>query len=99
MIIKIRTANVETDNSYRFFDGVQGLHYNIIESEVYARRVAENRLLPEGVQCLLFWDEQLPPCNVAELSFHSEMTGPVEITANTTIYLLNDQGKTIERLI
>ena len=99
MILKIRTSNAETDNSYRFFDGVQGLHYNILDAEVYARRPTENSPVPEGVQRLFFWDDQMPPWKVAELSFHSEMTGPTEITANTRVYLLNDDGKTIEKLI
>ena len=100
MILKIRAGNPLTEDSWRFFDGVQGLHYNVYDAGIYALKEEEFRQKEtiESVQYVRFWDA-LPPCKVILLTFDSETTGQIEITCNTTVYLLNDSGKTIERLI
>ena len=98
MILKIKAANGQAEQSWRFFDAVEGLYYSVYKNNV-ARGVEETIA---DVQYVQFWDnskESIEEFNYVELCFYSELTGNIEIQCNTTVYLLNDRGQTIERVL
>lgn len=99
MILKIRAANPTATESWRYFDGVEGLHWS---KYPYDGTQFPGGVMPpaEDAQRVEFLGETITdPGQIIFMSFASESTGPIEIWCNTTAYLLNDSGKTIERLI
>lgn len=106
MIIKIKTNNVNVHlsdsptivESWRLFEGVQGLHYTTYASESDLKSFAGKQELVEGVQEIWLVEPKPVDDIIMFLSFFSEATGATQIYCNTECYLLNDNGKTIERI-
>lgn len=103
MILKVKAANERAEASWRYFDGVKGLHYSI-----YAySHLAWGGIVANDVQEIHFMKPRI--CaeegdvngygETLEMCFYSETTGAIHVYSNTEVYLLNDTGKTIERLI
>lgn len=97
MILKVRAMADEIEQSWRYFDNINGVHW----TKFHTRPPKD--LPVDGVQYLWFmlplsWPTEANR-DILMVSFFSEATGPVEIWSETEVYLLNDNGKTIERLI
>lgn len=105
MILKIKATDPNAAESWRFFDGVRDLHYSIFnEIGKMNDSLKPQMVVVEGkengdVQQIWFMGPDNPVEKKIFLSFHSDLTGPTEIYCNTQCYLLNDLGKTIEKLI
>jgi len=95
MILKIKTANEEAAESWRFYEGVSNLHYSLY----YNEPAVENTVVSDEVQEIDHRDQSKVGRQFVECCFYSDSTGPAHVRANTAVYLLNDSGKTIERII
>jgi len=105
MILKIKANNPVATESWRFFENVEGLHYSKYQFSHLA--FERNRTIPEDVQEIHMMEDR--PCcengdnnghgETLECCFYAENLGAVHLYCNTQAYLLNDNGKTIERLI
>lgn len=102
MILKVRT-NVDNNlcpkESWRFYDGVEGLHYSIYPSESTFFEESKNWGVPSDVQTIELCELKPVDGEILFAAFNSAATGPVHLFCNTTCYLLNDNGRTIEKLI
>jgi hypothetical protein len=106
MILKIAADNPYASESWRFFEGCRDIHINKMNVEQYKKFEEYSFSVPKpaDVQVLFFGDfdnilePPSGPC-IVFISFHSDLTGATEIHCCTHAYLLDDQGKTIERLI
>lgn len=101
MILKVKAVNPEAIESWRYFDGVEGFHWSRYSADE-AMKICVNPAVT-GVQFLDLTYPAGTPHDVergyAFFAFVSETTGPMEILCETSAYLLNDSGKTIEKLI
>jgi hypothetical protein len=99
-VIPLEITSCLPEESWRFFDGVQGLHYTIYPQKTSFMKIeAAKWKTPKGVQEIWMINEYLKEKRVLFASFDNERTGPTHLFCNSECYLLNDQGKTIERLI
>ena len=85
MIIKVRTSNINAHleglgatMSWRFYDGVQGLHYSKYASENNFRIEASKWATPPDVQEIWICEPTPVDDEVLYCSFHSEATGPMQ---------------------
>jgi len=104
MILKMRATNDPNSNlcpmeSWRYFEDVQGLHYSVYASEEHFRKENATWGLPSDVQEIWFAEQKPADGSILFLAFHSESLGAVHLFCNTQCYLMNDNGKTIEKLI
>jgi len=107
MILKIKACGTNQSpddmllvtDSWRFFDRVEGLHFNKYVSENQLRVAASGWATPSDVQEIWMTEDKPVDGAIIFMSFDSDRTGPIHVFCNTECYLLNDQGKTIERLI
>jgi len=92
MILKVRTDDginiddVPVKHSWRMYDGVEGLHYTLYGSEKLLDSKHVQWATPADGEILF-------------AAFSTEAQGAVHLFVNTECYLLNDNGRTIERLI
>ena len=106
MILKVRTSNVNSHLdevmpriSWRYYDGVNGLHYSIYVSEAGFKAESKKWSTPDDVQEVWLLEPKPADGNLLFMAFDSAATGLMHLFCNTECYLLNDSGKTIERLI
>jgi hypothetical protein len=96
MIVKVRAANDKAIESWRYFDGAEGVHWSSYNSRDES---GWNRdLVIEDVQYVEAVCGSHDSKHVL-ITFTSDMTGSIEILCNTEVYLMNNSGKTIEKLI
>lgn len=96
MILKVRAMADGLEQSWRYFDNINGVHWT-----KFPTRPPKDSPV-EDVQYVWFMLPATWPkadTGILMVSFFSEATGPVELWSETEAYLLNDNGKTIERLI
>ena len=94
MIIKVKVANEQAVESWRFYDGVEGLHYS-----KYDREPACECVVSSEVQEIDHRDTRSLATAFVECCFYTETNGPVHMRSNLETYLMSDSGRTIERLI
>lgn len=99
MILKVKSNAPDTKSSWRLYDGVEGLHYSVYESGAKLTEESNKWAVPSDVQLVEHRGEYLADHPMLFCSFSSMSMGPVHLFCDTECYLLNDAGKTIERLI
>jgi hypothetical protein len=94
MILKIKAKEVDTQakEAWRLFDGIEDLHYSVYDEPV------KQTAVEVGVMELDFITMK-PASGVLLFCLFTIGSRTVHIWCNTEAYLLNDNGKTIERLI
>lgn len=105
MILKVRTDDgtsiddVPVKHSWRLYDGVEELHYTLYGSEKLLDSKYVQWGKPEDVQEI--WHTHPKPADgeILFAAFYTQTQGAVHLFVNTECYLLNDNGRTIERLI
>lgn len=102
MILKVKSEVEGSNNSWRFYDGVEGLHYTVYDNASETKKNYEQCGTPADVQ-EVWYEYNLRPVAMSQpvllAAFSSEATGCMHLFCSTECYLLNDAGKTIERLI
>jgi hypothetical protein len=100
MIIKVRVPLEEegVNQSWEYYAGVEGLQVIQYKDGVKQRAACAKLGIPAEVQ--VAWYEEPKPSASPLLfaTFHSQFTGPMHLYCDTECYLLNDSGKTIERI-
>jgi len=107
MILKIKTMGknalndteeARIEESWMFFEDVTNIHYTIYASETELTNAQMKWIVPEGVQSIWIIEDHLVESKMLFMSFFSDRMENVHLFCNTTCYLLNDNGKTIERI-
>jgi len=102
MILKVKSEVEGSNNSWRFYDGCEGLHYTLYDSASDTKKNYAQCGVPSDVH-EVWYEYNLRPQAMDQpillAAFSSQTTGPVHLFCSTECYLLNDLGKTIERLI
>ena len=103
MLLKIKAANMEAKLSWRFIENVTGLHYSLYEDGRRFKDDYRQTPCPVDVQELYFEDHNQVCCasgpNILFATFTTPELGAVHLFCDTQCYLLNENGRTIERLL
>jgi len=97
MILKIKSNDHRAKQSWRFIEDVTGLHFSVYaDMDDY-----NNSPVSTGVQEIHFTSTDITPAvqDILFAAFYTESLGAVHLFCDTECYLLNDNGRTIERLI
>ena len=102
MIIKINTGygKANGDSNWKYIDAVHDLECDrIIRSEAIEKYGYETN---ESTQLSSIWYEQYGTCsqdsNMLIMNYENILGGYNAIITNCPVYILNDNGKTIERI-
>ena len=106
MILKVKTSNANghlddlpVKESWRFYEGVEGLHFTVYASEEKLRIAASKWATPSDVQEIWITEEKPVDDDILFMAFSSDSLGAAHIFCNTTCYLLNSEGRNIQKLI
>lgn len=98
MILKVQAPNRNAVESWRFFEDVQGMHYSLYSNEVAYQEANANVVESTEVQTVDFRSGSNPYTGFVECCFSTPNEGPIHLLANMEVYLLQSNGKTIERI-
>lgn len=98
MILKVQAPNRNAVESWRFFEDVQGMHYSLYSNEVAYQEANANVVESTEVQTVDFRSGSNPYTGFVECCFSTPNEGLIHLLANMEVYLLQSNGKTIERI-